>query len=50
MKDLTTIAVQKDTQKQLSVMKRVKKPGHLENYDDVIRRGMNFDDPEVKVE
>jgi hypothetical protein len=48
MKDLTTIAVQKDTQKRLSDMKIVKKPGHLENYDDVIRRKMNLDAPEEK--
>ena len=46
MEDSTTIAVQKDTQKRLSGMKIVKKPGRLENYDDVIRRSLKFDESE----
>jgi hypothetical protein len=34
----TSIAARKDTKKRLLEMKKMKSPGQLENYDDVIRR------------
>lgn len=40
----TSIAARKDTKKRLLEMKKMKSPGQLENYDDVIRRGMNMPD------
>jgi hypothetical protein len=42
----TTIATRRDTQTRLSSLKKVKAPGKLDNYDDVIRRG--FDMPPIE--
>jgi hypothetical protein len=42
-KGWTSIAVQNDTQEKLADMKKIKKPGRIENYDDVIRRELKFD-------
>lgn len=49
--DWTAIAIHGDTKDKLADMKRMKARGKLENYDDVIRRGMNMppiagDDPQ----
>jgi hypothetical protein len=41
----TSIAARKDTKQRLFDMKKLKAAGKLENYDDVIRRGMNM--PEI---
>jgi hypothetical protein len=41
-KDWTSIAVRKDTHKNLEELKIVKSPGKIENFDDVIRRGMKM--------
>ena len=42
MKDWTSIAVRKNTHNRLEEMKVVKAPGKIENFDDVIRRGMDM--------
>lgn len=47
-KDWTTIPVKKDTHDQLEEMKILKAPGKIENFDDVIRRGMKLDKSEVE--
>lgn len=41
--DWTSIPVKRKTHDHLEGMKIVKAPGKLENFDDVIRRGMNMD-------
>lgn len=41
-KDWTSIAIKRDTHGRLETMKTVKSPGKLENFDDVIRRGMKM--------
>jgi len=41
-KDWTSIAVRDDTHTRLTDLKTIKEPGKMENYDDVIRRGMNM--------
>jgi hypothetical protein len=41
-KKWTSIAVRNNTHDTLEQMKRIKSPGKLENFDDVIRRGMNI--------
>jgi len=38
----STIATRIDTKERLFKMKTLKAPGKLENYDDVIRRGMDM--------
>ncbi len=45
-KDWTSIAIKRDTHGRLETMKTVKSPGKLENFDDVIRRGMKMPDIE----
>ena len=41
-KKWTSIAVVKDTHDRLEGMKTIKAPGKMENFDDVIRKGMNM--------
>lgn len=38
----TSIAVVEDTHSRLEQMKKIKAPGKMENFDDVIRRGMDM--------
>jgi len=38
----TSIAARKDTKMRLLKLKTAKAAGRMENYDDVIRRGMNM--------
>lgn len=40
--DWTTVSVRNDTHDRLEEMKTVKAPGKIENFDDVIRRGMDM--------